>query len=306
MYDVTIIGGGVAAFAAGLYAGRFRLRTLVIGEKLGGTVLLTNEICNYPGFETITGLELFRRIKDHATGYGIEVLEKRAEAVEKDQGGFKVTTDGQSHQTRTLIFATGTRVRKLGVPGEQEYAGKGVHYCALCDGAFYQDQVIAVVGGSDSAATEALLLAEYGREVYIIYRRQKVRAEPVTLERVRQNKKIEVINNTNVTQIKGEQFVTAVVLDRPYRGSNELALDAVFIQIGQIPLSDLAVSLGVLTNENKEIITDKDARTNIPGVFACGDVTASEFKQAITSVAQGVTAAHSAYRHITSETLLSH
>ena len=299
MYDLIIIGGGVAAFSAAIYAGRFRLKTLVIGEKLGGTILLTDEIANYPGFKKITGLDLFRKIKEHARDYEIEILEKRAESIEKQPGGFEVATKDEKLKAKTVIIATGTYLRKLGVPGEAEYANKGVHYCALCDGALYKNKVIGVVGGSDSAATEALLLTEYGRKVFIIYRKEKIRAEPITARRVDQNEKIEIINNTNVTEMKGEQFLNAVVLDKPYKGSNELKLDALFIQVGQIPLSDLAVSAGAKINEKKEIIINRDSETNIPGLFACGDVVDSKFKQAITGVAQAVTAAHTAYEYTT-------
>jgi len=302
MYDLVIIGGGVAALAAALYAGRFQLKTLVVAEKLGGTVLLTNDICNYPGFKKITGAELFARIKDHALEYDVEILEKRVEAVEKNGDRFKVSTEDRKLDTTTVIFATGTQLRRLNVPGEKEFSGRGVHYCALCDGVFYTDRVIAVVGGSDSAATEALLLAEYGKKVFIIYRKDKIRAEPVTARRVERHDKIEIINNTNITEIRGDKFLKSVILDRPYKGSNELPLDALFIQVGQIPRSDLARLMGVKTNEKGEIVVDKNSRTNIPGVFACGDVVDSEFKQAITGVAQGVTAAHSAYQYLSSRT----
>ena len=297
MYDLVIIGGGVAAFSAAIYAGRFQLKTLIIGEKLGGTVLLTDDIGNYPGFKKITGLDLFRKIKDHAQDYDIEILEKRAESIEKQAGSFEVSTKDEKIKTKTVIIATGTHLRKLGVPGEKEFANRGVHYCALCDGALYKNKVIAVVGGSDSAATEALLLAEYARKVYIIYRKEKIRAEPVTAKRVDRNEKIEIINNTNITEIKGDKFLKSVTLDKPHEGSNELKLDALFIQIGQIPLSDLAADAGAKINEKKEIIINRDSETNIPGLFACGDVVDGRFKQAITGVAQAVTAAHSAYEH---------
>jgi len=146
------------------------------------------------------------------------------------------------------------------------------------------------------------LLAEYGKKVFIIYRKDKIRAEPVTARRVERHDKIEIINNTNITEIRGDKFLKSVILDRPYKGSNELPLDALFIQVGQIPRSDLARLMGVKTNEKGEIVVDKNSRTNIPGVFACGDVVDSEFKQAITGVAQGVTAAHSAYQYLSSRT----
>jgi thioredoxin reductase (NADPH) len=175
-----------------------------------------------------------------------------------------------------------------------------VSYCAVCDGAFFKDKTIAVVGGSDSAAKEALYLTEHAAKVYIIYRREKIRAEPINTERVGQNDKIEIIPNTNILEIKGDKFVTHAVLDNDYNGSRELRLDGVFIEIGYEPQSELAEQLGVKL-ENGEIKVGCESETNVPGVYAAGDVTAGSFKQAITAAAQGVTAAKSAYEYISSQ-----
>jgi thioredoxin reductase (NADPH) len=298
-YDLVIIGGGVSGLGAALYGGRFQMRTALITEKPGGTIILTNDIANYPGFRQITGMELADKIQEHVKDYDVEVIEKKVMNVEKcEDGCFKVFTGDKLLHTKTVIFATGTEWRKLNVPGEKEFTGKGVHYCALCDGALYKDKVIGVVGGSDSAAKEALLLSEYGKKVYIIYRKEKIRAEPINLKRVMGNKKIEVINNTNVTEIRGNKFVTGVVFDKPYKDSNEFKLDALFVEIGHIPLSGLAKGVGVELNEKGEIKVDRQAKTNVRGVFAAGDVIDTKFKQAITGVAEGVTAAYSAYNYI--------
>jgi thioredoxin reductase (NADPH) len=299
MYDLVIIGGGVAGMGAALYAGRFQMKTAVVAEKIGGTIILTNDIANYPGFRQITGIELADRLTEHAKDYDVEIVEKKATKVEKcREGCFKVFTGTEHLHTKTIIFATGTEWRKLNVSGEKEFTGKGVHYCALCDGAFYKDKIIGVVGGSDSAAKEALLLTEYGKKVYIIYRKEKIRAEPINLKRVNENKKIEIINNTNVTEIKGDKFVNGVVFDKPYKGNKEFKLDALFIEIGHIPLSSLAKGIGIKLNEKNEIIIDREGKTNIKGVFAAGDVVDTKFKQAITGVAEGVMAAYSAYQHV--------
>ncbi len=300
-YDTIIIGGGISALGAAVYCGRFQLKTLVLGEKVGGTIILTDDIANYPGFKKISGMDLFEKIKDHAKDYNIEIVEKKAEKVEKYKTYFKVSTNEKTYETKTIIFATGTEWRKLNVPGEKEFTNKGVHYCGLCDGPLYKNKIIAVVGGSDSAAKEALLLSKYGKKVYIIYRKQKIRAEPINLKRVETNKKIEIINNTNIKEIKGDKFVNKIILDKPYKGSKELNLDALFIEIGHIPISDLAKSINVKTNEKNEIIIDKDSKTNINGVYAAGDVTNSRFKQAITGVAEGVIAAYNVYQYITDE-----
>ena len=299
MYDLIIIGGGVAAFGAAIYAGRFQMKTAMIGETIGGTIILTNDIANYPGFKQITGIDLADKLQDHVKDYDVGIIEKKVTKVEKcKEGCFKVFTSDNYFHTKTVIFATGTEWRKLNVPGEKEFTGKGIHYCALCDGAFYKDKIIGIVGGSDSAAKEALLLTEYGKKVYIFYRKDKIRAEPINLKKVMENKKIEIINNTNVKQIKGNKFIKSIILDKPYKGSKEFKLDALFIEIGHLPLSNLAKEIGVKLNEKNEIVIDREAKTNVKGIFACGDVVDTNFKQAITGVAEGVTASYSAYNYI--------
>ncbi len=299
MYDLVIIGGGVSGLAAAIYAGRFEMKVLLIAENLGGTVIMAHEVTNYPGFKKISGMDLAESIKEHAKEYKIEIKEEKVAKVEKGKDCcFNVFVGKKNFVTKSVIFATGTEWKKLDVNGEKEFSGKGVHYCALCDGAFYKNKVIGVVGGSDSAAKDALLLAEYGKKVYIIYRKDKIRAEPITLKMVEKNKEIEVINNTNVIGIKGNKFVNSVILDKAHKGSKELKIDAIFIDIGHIPLSGLAKNVGVKINEKDEIMIDRDANTNVKGIFAAGDVCDSSFKQVITGVAQGVTAAYSAYRYI--------
>jgi thioredoxin reductase (NADPH) len=299
IYDVVIIGAGVAGFAAAMYAGRFMMKTLVIGETPGGTIILTDVTENYPGFKRLTGMELADKIREHAMEYGVKLIEDRVLKVEREGGEcFKVETSENSYRGKTVIFATGTKARKLNVPGEEKFSNKGVHYCALCDGFFYKEKVIGVVGGSDSAAKEALLLSQYGRKVYIIYRGKKIHPEPINQKRVEENPKIEVINNTQVLEMKGKDRLEALILNKPYEGNKELPIDAVFITIGHIPLSQLAVNIGVETNSKGEIKIDRLSKTNVPGVYAAGDVTDSIFKQAITGVAEGVTAAYSAYQFV--------
>jgi len=300
-YDTIIIGGGISALGAAIYCGRFQLKTLIIGEKAGGTIILTDDIANYPGFKNITGMDLFDKIKEHVSDYNVEIKEKKVEKIKRCGDCFKVSTKEESFETKTIIFATGTEWRKLGVPGEKEFENRGVHYCALCDAPVYKNKTLAIVGGSDSAAKESLLLTKYGTQVYIIYRKDKIRAEPINLKRVQQNKKIKIINNTNIKEIKGDKMVSSVILDKPFNGSKELKLDAVFIAIGHIPTSDLAKQIKVAIDEKGYIKTDEDSATNIKGVYACGDVTNNKFKQAITGVAEGVIAAYNVYEYINKE-----
>jgi len=299
MHDTIIIGGGVAALGAALYAGRFEMSTLVISENVGGTIINTNDIANYPGFNMITGMDLIEKMHNHVKEYNVEFkTEKVLKIVRSDEGCFHVLTKDNDYHAMTVIIATGTEWRKLNVPGEKEYTGKGVHYCGLCDGPFYKDKVVAIVGGSDSAAKEALLLTQFAKKVYIIYRREKIRAEPINRTRVEKNEKIEIIPNTNVVEIKGEKMMTHVVLDNEYKGSKDFKLDGIFVEIGHIPLTGVAKELNLKLDKKGEIIVDRSGYTNVDGVFAAGDVVNTEFKQAITGVAEGVTAAYNAYHFL--------
>ncbi len=304
MYDVAIIGGGCAGLSAAMYAGRFQLKTIVFADVPGGTITLTDWVDNYPGFRHISGMELAEKLKEHALEYGVEIMEERVVDVNAEKKCIRIRTQNGEYVSKTLIFATGTDVRKLGIKGEAEFKGRGVHYCALCDGAFYKGKAIAVVGGSDSAAKEALVLSQYGKKVYIIYRGANIRAEPVNLKRIGEDPKIEVITNANVVEILGDKFVKKVALDRPFMGSKELLVDGLFIEVGRLPLSELAKNIGVRTNEKGEIMIDRESRTNLTGIFAAGDVVDTEFKQAITGAAEGVHAAYSAYEFIKSGELI--
>ena len=300
-YDTVIIGSGVVGFASAMYAARLGLSVLVIGDEKGGTITRTNSVENYPGFSSIHGSELAQRIEDHARDYDINVLNDRVEKVEHLKEGFKVFTKKGTFSAKTVIFATGSTWRNLNVPGEKEFENRGVSRCALCDGPLFKNKVIGVVGGADSAVKEAILLTDHAKKVYIIYRKEKIRPEFVTMnraeEKIKQGK-LEVINNTNVIEIKGDKMITHVILDKPYKGSKEFKLDGLFIEIGHVPRSELAKQIGVKLNEKGEIVINRNSETNISGVYAAGDVADTSFKQAITGVAEGVQAAFHAYEYI--------
>lgn len=291
MYDLIIIGSGVSGYAGGMYAARLGLKTLIIGEMPGGAIVLTDIVENYPGFKKISGTELFEKIREHTKEYGVEIVTSKVTKIEKKDEYFVVRVD-KGYEAKAILFATGTRHKELKVAGHDKYKNKGVHYCALCDGYFYKNKIVAVIGGSDSAVKDALVLSRAAKKVYVIYRGGQIHPEPINMKRIKGKKNIEIINNTNVIEIKGdEKKVTAVILDKEYNGSKELEVDGVFIAIGTIPLSDLAKDLGVRTNEKDEIIVNDKCETNVKGIFAAGDVTNIKFKQAITGVAQACTAA---------------
>ena len=299
MFDLVVIGSGVTGYGAAMYAARLDFSVAVIGDVDGGTITLTDDVANYPGFIQLTGKELSEKLKEHALDYPVTIETGTVTDVFKnDQKLFYIVTENKTYIGKSVLFATGMKERELEVPGHDELRNKGVSYCALCDAPLFKDKVVAVIGGSDSSAKEALLLAKYCSKVYIIYRRKKIRPEPINARRVENEPKIEVITETNVTEILGDQRVVGVRLDNPYNGSDTVDLDGVFIAIGGIPYSQIAEKMGVKLNEKKEIVIDRESRTNLEGVFAAGDVADTEFKQAITGVAEGVHAAYQAYRYV--------
>ncbi|MFC1710760.1 NAD(P)/FAD-dependent oxidoreductase [Nanoarchaeota archaeon] len=305
-YDLVILGAGGTGLAGAMYGARLGLKTLVLGHNfgaelpVGGIITTTDIVENYPGFTKISGQELAKNIEDHARSYDlVDVKSERATEITKNKKCFLVKTEKVEYNAKTLLFATGTKWKKLDVPGSKEFENKGVNYCALCDGPLFKDKIVGVVGGSDSSAKDALVLAEHAKKVYIINRGEDIHPEPINMERIKANKKIEVINNTNVTEVKGDKLMTGVVLDKEYNKSKELTLKALFVAIGHEILSDLAKPLGVKLNEKQEIVINhQDSSTNVEGIFAAGDVTDKHFKQLITGVADGCAAAYSAYEYI--------
>ena len=308
-YDVIIVGAGVAGMAAAMYAARLGLQTLCLGASssselpVGGVITTTNVVENYLGFIRVTGSELATSIEQHARSYDTVTLRnERVQTIEKEDKLFTISTKKTTYHAKALIIATGTKWRQLDIPGSKEFENKGVAYCALCDAILFKGKKVCVIGGSDSAVKDALVLSEHAEQVFIIYRGEKLRAEPINTARVQQRNNIAVVTQTNVTSITGEKKVASVVLDKAYQGSHLLAVEGVFVAIGHVVLSELAEKLGVRVNEKKEIIINhKTSETSMPGVFAAGDVADKPFKQAITGVAEGCTAAYSAYEYITKQ-----
>lgn len=305
-YDIAIIGGGVVGFSTAMYARRLGLKTLIISDTFGGTIIKTHVVENWPGFISISGVKLAKLIENHAKDYEINISRAKVDKIEikrKNKGRhFRIFTKDNVFTSKTIVFATGTEIRKLEIPGEQEYLGRGVSYCGLCDGPFFKNKVIGVVGGSDSAIKESLLLSKYAKKIYIIYRGEEIHPEPINLEKIKElekDGKIEIINNANILEIKGDgKLMNSVLLDREYKGKKELELEGLFVYIGHLPLSKLAKDIKVKLNKKQEVIINRDSETNIKGIYAAGDIADTKFKQAITGSAEGVIAAYNAYEYV--------
>ncbi|GIK74269.1 MAG: thioredoxin reductase [Chloroflexota bacterium] len=300
--NVIIIGSGPAGFTAGLYAARANLSPLLItGNDYGGQVSITYDIENYPGFpESLSGPELVEKFKAQAEKFGTRVEFDYVNEIVVDRHPFIVrTAGGAEYLTRTIIVSTGARPRYLEVPGEKEFTGKGVSYCATCDGFFFRGKDVLVIGGGDSAAEEALFLTRYASRVRILHRRDKFRASKILQDRVFANEKIEVLWNTVVTEIVGENGAVTGVKTRNTLTQEEgrLSTDGVFVFVGHLPNNELFPGK-LEMDEDGHLVTDRKMRTNVPGVFAAGEIQDKVFKQVATSVGQGCAAAMSATRFL--------
>lgn len=297
-YDLIIIGAGPAGYTASIYASRFKLNNLVIGEISGGLANEAHKIENYPGFIEISGMELMKKFREQAEHFGGKITNDSIVEIKKTKDIFKIKTRSEKiFSAKALILALGSSYKKLNVKGEKEFLGKGVSYCPTCDGMFFKDKIVAVIGGADSAVMAAIHLADIAKKVYLIYRKEKLRAEPIWTERAEKNKKIEIIYQTNILEIQGTAKVKQVILDTPYKDKKELSLDGVFIEIGSVPNSVLIKDLNLSSDQEGFINIKDDGSTNIEGIFAAGDVTTgtNKLRQVITSAAEGAIAAKSAF-----------
>ncbi|HEV2036358.1 MAG TPA: thioredoxin-disulfide reductase [Candidatus Dormibacteraeota bacterium] len=300
-YDVVIVGGGPAGLAAGLYTARMNLKAVLVDRgALGGQLLNTELIEDYPGFESILGSELATKMGDHARRFGVVVKDFEPVKEIDVEGNTKVVRleSGQELRAPALIMAAGGLPRYLGVPGEKDFWGRGVSYCAVCDGAFFKGQELAVVGGGDAAVEEGDFLTRYASKVYILHRRNELRAQPILVDRARANPKIEFILGSAVKEIAGDEKVKAIRYEQG-GSAKELPVGGVFIFIGFVPNSGL-FKVHIDHDEGGYILTGRDMQTSVEGIWAVGDVRAQLTKQIATAVGDGTTAAVAASLYVTS------
>jgi len=292
-YDVIILGGACAGLTAGLYTGRRALKTLILTKDIGGQAAITHEIENYPGVGKINGFELMTNFSKQAEEAGAEIKIGEATALEIKKGKFLVKSSIGEFESASVILAFGLEHRKLGVPGEKEFIGKGVTYCATCDGPLFKGKTVAVVGGGNSAFDAAEYLSGLCKKVYLIHRSDKFRAEQVLIDIVKSKSNVEIITKVEIVEIVGKERVEKAIL----RNGEVLKLDGVFIEIGYQPKTDFIKDL-VKLDSIGQVIIDKEGKTNVPGIFGAGDVTDTPFKQVVISAGEGAKAALSCARYL--------
>lgn len=301
MYDTIVIGSGPAGITAGIYAARREMKTLIIGKELGGQLVWAHEIENYPGFKKISAFELIQNLKDQVLSFGVEIKEAEVKKIDKtDQNSFFVYFGQEKVETKTIIIAMGLSPRRLAIPGEEKFSGKGVSYCANCDGPFFRNKIVGVVGGGNSAFDAAEVLSKIAKEVYLFIRDEKsIKAFDTLVNEVKSRPNIKILINTEIKEIAGSNHLEKVIYANIKENKlNTLDLDGLFVEIGRIAHTDL-VSDFVERMSNGQIISDNLCQTKTPGVFVAGDVSSlSEFKQISIASGQATIAALSAYKYL--------
>lgn len=298
IYDLAILGAGPAGISAAIYAARARLNTLWIERKFaqGGQIVDTYEVDNYPGLPGINGMDLGEKMAAHAEKLGLSPLRENVVSVEDEDGIKVIRTKKNEYRARAVILAFGAAHRTLGIPGEESLSGMGVSYCATCDGAFFRDRTVAVIGGGNVAAEDAILLSRTCKKVYVIHRRDQMRADQILQEKLFACENVEMIWDTVPVSIEGEEMVSGIKLQNKKTGEErELPLDGVFIAVGIVPNTELFRNL-VKLDESGYIVAGEDCVTSTPGVFSAGDIRTKQLRQVITAAADGANAVTSAER----------
>jgi len=294
-YDVIILGAGAAGLGAALYSARYNLKTLIIAKEFGGTGNIAHRVDNWIGEPGITGIDLMNKFIKHIDEYKIPKVEAEVTKISKmTDGSFSVKAN-KTYYGKTVIYSLGMKHKKLGIPGEEKFSGRGVHYCYTCDGPLYKNKKVAMIGGGDSAGWGSMFLSEHAKEVYTLVRKTFMRAEPITLSQMEASPKITIKYKTEAAEFFGDTVLKGIKL----KNGRTMEIDAVFIEVGHIPLSEMVKTLRVKRNDHGYILVDNNQRTNQKGFCAAGDITTRHtLKQFITSAAEGSVAAETVYNFI--------
>lgn len=302
MYDIIIIGGGPAGLTAGLYAARAKKKTLIIEKGIeGGQVAETTGIENYPGIDKIDGAELGMKMAEQAKNFGAKIVMDEVESVDLTGDVKKIKGTVDEYEAKSVIIATGANPREIGAPGEREYKGRGVSYCSICDAAFYEGEDVYVIGGGDSAVQEAIFITNFAKKVYIVHRRDELRASKDLQEKAFNNDKIDFIWNSEVVEIKGDKVVNEMILKNNKTGKTQSITSddpfGIFVFIGYVPNTELFKDQ-INISDNGYIITDDEMKTNLPGVFAAGDIRNKTVRQIVNAAGDGAIASINAQKYI--------
>jgi thioredoxin reductase (NADPH) len=304
-YDVIIVGGGPAGLTAGIYAARRNLKTLIVSMSIGGQAVLPEKICNYPGFLSIGGINFIKRVQKQAEKAGAQIILEEVKEILPSDKKYLIKTQTKEFLAKAVILAFGKKQRKLNVPGEEKFVGKGVSYCATCDAPLYKNKIVAVVGGGNSALDAALLLSKYAKKVYLIHRRDEFRGFESFVDEVKKKKNVEFLLSSIIVEIKGENVVKSILVKNLKNEEiKEIFVDGVFIEIGYEVDPTLVKNLVKLDEHNQIVVNQKcqtfypDKDEVRPGIFAAGDVTSNIFKQIVVAAGEGAKAALAAYNYI--------
>ena len=298
MYDVAVVGGAAAGLTAALYASRQGLKTIILTKDIGGQALLTPHIENYPGFESIGGLELMEKFREQATGFGTEFAYEEVKEIQNVENWFRLKTTINEYSATSVVLAFGKTPKDLGVPGEEKLVGKGVSYCAVCDGPLFKNRVVGVVGWGNSALEATIMLCGIAKKVYLVFRSAQMVGHSALIQDCMRRGNVELVPRSMVTEVKGESVLESVVLrDVKTDETRDLELEGLFVEMGYVAKTGFVRDL-VDVNAKGEIVIGKDGSTSHRGIFAAGDVTDTPYKQAVISAGQGATAGLSAYHYV--------
>lgn len=299
IYDIIIIGAGAAGMTAAIYTSRRMLKTLVISKDLGGQAAMASKVENYPGFvEAISGFEIMQKFNQQAKKFGVEFIFDQVKEIQSENNIFLVKTNTETYKTKAIILTFGLTPRDLNVPGEEKFKGRGVSYCATCDSLFYKDKNVAVTGGGNAALDATLLLSKIAKKVYLIHRRDEFRGDEILIQKIKEQKNIQLVLSSIIKEIKGDKLVKSIIVSKIDKGSEEeIEVNGVFVEIGYEVKADFIKNL-VDLDEKNQVITNKNCETSHPGIFAAGDATDIFYKQIIISAGEGAKSALSAYKYL--------
>ena len=296
MYDLIIVGGGLAGVTAAIYAARKEMNFLIISPEFGGEISNTPYVENWPGIKTISGRDLADNYVEHMKSLNVKIVEDFVTNVEQNNETFKVTTYGETFETKTLIWATGSKYRELQVPGEEQFKGRGVTYCSTCDGPLFKGKTVAIVGAGNNGLTSAIYMANIASKVYLINKNPVLKGDPILAEKLTNNSNVEIIHNARIKEIKGDKLVRSAIITTP-DGEKEIAMEGVIINVGYVPITEPIKNV-VALDQFGYVSVDSKKMTQTKGLFAAGDVVNNPYKQLVVSASDGCTAALGAFDYL--------